>query len=161
MVISNVSCDLPFSQNQPLKSGDHQSIRSLGGGERQREREAQDFVDQNEKRKTDLWFNWVSESGSIYLYLFVYNCSCKQRYVTITHIFITRFLNKQFLKIKHKLYIYIYPQGQLPFSQTKNFGCAPAQWRTEGGVWGVQIPPPEIPKALQNCAKLNPICENC
>ena len=22
-------------------------------------------------------------------------------------------------------------------------------------------PPPEIPKALQNCAKLNPICENC
>ena len=28
-----------------------------------------------------------------------------------------------------------------------------------GGVWGVQIPP-EIPKALQNCAKLNPICGN-
>jgi hypothetical protein len=26
---------------------------------------------------------------------------------------------------------------------------------------GVQIPHPEIPKALQNCAKLNPICENC
>ena len=22
-------------------------------------------------------------------------------------------------------------------------------------------PPSEIPKALQNCAKLNPICENC
>ena len=22
-------------------------------------------------------------------------------------------------------------------------------------------PPPEIPKALQNSAKLNPICENC
>ena len=29
-----------------------------------------------------------------------------------------------------------------------------------GGVWGVQTPP-EIPKALQNRAKLNPICENC
>ena len=29
-----------------------------------------------------------------------------------------------------------------------------------GGVWGIQTPP-EIPKALQNCAKLNPICENC
>ena len=28
------------------------------------------------------------------------------------------------------------------------------------GGWGVQTPP-EIPKALQNCAKLNPICENC
>ena len=36
------------------------------------------------------------------------------------------------------------------------------QWRTEEGVWGVQTSlPPEIPKALQNCAKLNPICENC
>jgi len=30
------------------------------------------------------------------------------------------------------------------------------QWRTEGGV-GVFKPPPEIPKALQNRAKLNPI----
>jgi len=30
-----------------------------------------------------------------------------------------------------------------------------------GGIWGVQTPPPEIPKALQNRAKLNPICENC
>ena len=30
------------------------------------------------------------------------------------------------------------------------------QWRTEGG-WGVQTLPPEIPKALQNRAKLNPI----
>ena len=30
------------------------------------------------------------------------------------------------------------------------------QWRTEGGVWGVQPPyPPEILKALQNRAKLN------
>jgi len=32
-----------------------------------------------------------------------------------------------------------------------------------GGVWGVQIPP-EILKALQNCAKLNPIVKtvkNC
>ena len=25
------------------------------------------------------------------------------------------------------------------------------------GVWGVQTPPPEIPKALQNRVKLNPI----
>jgi len=31
------------------------------------------------------------------------------------------------------------------------------QWRTEGGFGGVQPPPPEIPKALQNRAKLNPI----
>ena len=31
------------------------------------------------------------------------------------------------------------------------------QWRTRGGVWVVQTPPPEIPKALQNRAKLNPI----
>ena len=30
-----------------------------------------------------------------------------------------------------------------------------------GGGLGVQTPPPEIAKALQNCAKLNPICENC
>ena len=30
------------------------------------------------------------------------------------------------------------------------------QWRTEGGV-GVEPPPPEIPKALENRAKLNPI----
>jgi hypothetical protein len=37
------------------------------------------------------------------------------------------------------------------------------QWRTEGGV-GVFKPPPEIPKALQNRAKLNPIVKtvkNC
>ena len=33
------------------------------------------------------------------------------------------------------------------------------QWRTEGG-WGFQ-PPPEIPKALQNHIKQNPMCENC
>ena len=30
------------------------------------------------------------------------------------------------------------------------------QWRTEGG-WCVQTLPPEIPKALQNRAKLTPI----
>ena len=30
------------------------------------------------------------------------------------------------------------------------------QWRTEGGL-GCSTPPPEIPKALQNRAKLNPI----
>jgi len=32
------------------------------------------------------------------------------------------------------------------------------------GVWGVQTPPPEIPKALQNCVKLNSIVKtvkNC
>jgi len=29
-----------------------------------------------------------------------------------------------------------------------------------GGVWGVQTPPPEIPKALQNRAKLNPIVKS-
>jgi len=42
-----------------------------------------------------------------------------------------------------------------------------SQWHTEGGVWGAQPPPtptPEIPKVLQNCAKLNPIVKtvkNC
>ena len=35
----------------------------------------------------------------------------------------------------------------------------PFQWRIEGGS-GCSPPPPEIPKALQNRAKLNPICEN-
>ena len=30
-----------------------------------------------------------------------------------------------------------------------------------GGVFGVFKHPPEIPKALQNCVELNPICENC
>ena len=38
------------------------------------------------------------------------------------------------------------------------------QWRTEGGVWGVQPHPPEIPKTLQNRVKLNPIVtsvKNC
>ena len=35
-------------------------------------------------------------------------------------------------------------------------------WITSGVPrGGVQTPPPEIPKALQNCAKLNPICETC
>ena len=37
------------------------------------------------------------------------------------------------------------------------------QWRTEGGS-GFKIPLPEIPKALQNRAKLNPIVKtvkNC
>jgi len=37
------------------------------------------------------------------------------------------------------------------------------QWRTEGEL-GVSTPPPEIPKALQNRAKLNPtvkIAKNC
>ena len=35
------------------------------------------------------------------------------------------------------------------------------QWRTEGKFGVFKPPPPEIPKALQNRAKLNPICENC
>jgi len=30
-----------------------------------------------------------------------------------------------------------------------------------GGLGCSNPPHPEIPKALQNCAKLNPICENC
>ena len=30
-----------------------------------------------------------------------------------------------------------------------------------GGGVGVFKAPPENPKAFQNCAKLNPICENC
>jgi len=33
----------------------------------------------------------------------------------------------------------------------------PGQWRTEGGGFGGLNPRPEIPKALQNRAKLNPI----
>ena len=32
--------------------------------------------------------------------------------------------------------------------------CFQAQWRTDGGVGGLN-PPPEIPKSFQNCAKLN------
>jgi len=38
------------------------------------------------------------------------------------------------------------------------------QWHTKGGVWGVQTPPPQILKALQNRAKLNLIVKtvkNC
>jgi len=41
--------------------------------------------------------------------------------------------------------------------------CVFKQWRAEGGgVWRVQtLPlPPEIPKAFQNRAKLNPIVKN-
>jgi len=34
----------------------------------------------------------------------------------------------------------------------------PEQWRAGGGGWGFKPPPPpEIPKALQNRTKLNPI----
>ena len=36
-------------------------------------------------------------------------------------------------------------------------GFCPKQWRTGGGGLGFQPPIPEIPKALQNRAKLNPI----
>ena len=46
--------------------------------------------------------------------------------------------------------------------QTKDNVDYTWQWRTEGG-FGFQ-PPPEIPKALQNHAKLNPIMKtvkNC
>jgi len=46
--------------------------------------------------------------------------------------------------------------------KTTNQGCIKPsnnQWRTEGGGLGEGgwTPPPEIPKALQNRAKLNPI----
>ena len=42
-----------------------------------------------------------------------------------------------------------------------NTGKLTDQWRTEGeGVWGGSTPPPQIPKALQNRAKLNPIVKN-
>ena len=34
------------------------------------------------------------------------------------------------------------------------------QWRTEGGFVVFNPPPTEILKALQNCAKLNLICEH-
>ena len=40
-------------------------------------------------------------------------------------------------------------------------GLATGSGVPSGRVWGVQTPPPENPKALQNHAKLNPICENC
>jgi len=42
--------------------------------------------------------------------------------------------------------------------------CAGGGGRGGGGGWGVQPSPPEIPKALQNRAKLNPIVKtlrNC
>ena len=41
---------------------------------------------------------------------------------------------------------------------------ADAQWRVEGGLGVQTLPPPEIPNALQNRAKLNPIVKtvkNC
>ena len=54
------------------------------------------------------------------------------------------------------------------YNQIPTIKCsitAVTQWRTEGeGGFGVFNPPPEIPKALQNCAKLNPIVKtvkNC
>jgi len=34
------------------------------------------------------------------------------------------------------------------------------QWRTERGIWGGSNPSPEIPKALQNRVKLNPIVKS-
>ena len=34
------------------------------------------------------------------------------------------------------------------------------QWRTDGGLVGSNTPPPEIPKALQNRAELNPIVKS-
>ena len=43
-----------------------------------------------------------------------------------------------------------------------NYWQQPVAYR--GGGWGVQTPPPEIPKAHQNRAKLNPIVKtvkNC
>ena len=47
----------------------------------------------------------------------------------------------------------------------KNHKCGGDQWRTEGGLGcSNHPPPPEIPKALQNRAKLKPIVKtvkNC
>ena len=51
------------------------------------------------------------------------------------------------------------PSGRLTYSR-----IGTDQWRTEGGFGGFNPPPPEIPKALQNRAKLNPIVKtvkNC
>jgi len=53
-----------------------------------------------------------------------------------------------------------------PFSDIKRMGRevypSPPRSGVSRGVWGVQVPPPsEIPKALQNRAKRNPIFENC
>jgi hypothetical protein len=50
MVISNISCDLPFSKNQPLKSDEDWYIRSV------EKIKSLDFLDGN-KKKLDLWFN--------------------------------------------------------------------------------------------------------
>ena len=43
--------------------------------------------------------------------------------------------------------------SRAPVHGTATYRCDDIQWRTEGGVWGVQTPPPEIPKALQNHTK--------
>ena len=53
----------------------------------------------------------------------------------------------KYTKVQSRLLFYM--PGKL-FSYVKG-----RQWRTEGG-WGFN-PPPKIPKALQNRAKLNPI----
>ena len=53
-----------------------------------------------------------------------------------------------------------YSSSTFEFSSSDTFNIYFMQWRTEGGIWGVH-PPPEILKALQNCAKLYPIWENC
>ena len=53
--------------------------------------------------------------------------------------------------------------GQEVQKKKKLGNICTAQWRTEGGGLGGQTPP-EIPKTLQNRAKLNPIVKtvkNC
>ena len=74
----------------------------------------------------------------------------------------------RFLLIMATCFDYSHHQALLRYRSLLNTfkmqTCCPKQWRTVGG-WGVQNPPPpEIPKALQNRAKLTPIVKtvkNC
>ena len=58
-----------------------------------------------------------------------------------------------------KLIIQHSEQGLTNYSkgEVKSFQCS----GVPRGVLGCSTPPPEIPKSLQNCVKLNQICENC
>ena len=77
-----------------------------------------------------------------------------------------RYRSRQLVKVglnlpEHRQHL---KDGPCPRSAKKT--CRYRQWRTEGGGrgLGVQPPPPEIPKAFQNRAKLNPIVKtvkNC
>ena len=51
--------------------------------------------------------------------------------------------------------------GIITRMQTESACCTDTPPTSGVPTGGVQTPPPEIPKARQNCAKLNPICENC